>query len=181
VQVLAGACGQVAAGTDLGGDVGAEAGGELEQQVLVGDVGRARGEAQRRGGVGRAAGQPGGHRDALVDAQPHRRPAPSGPPPKGPQRNGGEVGGGRAVHPRTDQLVGHRPERRGLERHAVGQGQRLEDGDELVAAVAGARGPEEQAQVELGRGLLVKRRHASASARARKSPGDSRSARASGG
>ena len=68
--------GQVAPRAHLGGDVGAQLGGDLAQQRVVVDPRRARGEPQGRARVGAAAGHPGRDRDPLLDPQPHRRAVP---------------------------------------------------------------------------------------------------------
>ena len=79
------------AGVEQGRDVGPELGRELPEQRVVRAPRPARGgEAQRRGGVARAAAHPRRHRDALVDRQaPVAVPAP---PPRGRQRAHGPAG-----------------------------------------------------------------------------------------
>ena len=92
LDALAGALDERVPGLELGGDVGAELGGDpkevLRREGISGELVR---DAESGGGVGAPAAETRGHRDALLDRDRERRQLPAGTRAELGQRAGGEV------------------------------------------------------------------------------------------
>ena len=135
--------------------VGAELGAE-RLQLLAAEPGAPQQVAgdERRRRVGRAAGQPAGHRDPLAHVQPdvRRDPGPDGQQQRRPHREVGPV--------QRDLVDGHLAVALDRDLHAAAVGGRrgqlvvqadgVEDGGQLVVAVRAGR-PDRELQVDLGR------------------------------
>ena len=149
------------------------------------------GDPQRRGGVGAAAAEPGGHRDALVDRA--ARAAAASPPARA--RNSASARGGEVRRPpRRGRSTLSAPDSRGAGRELVGEVDRRQQRADRVHAVRragdprGGRGSASRRRARAARaGGYARGRSAAsrsrpiASASRGQSSGGSRSARASAG
>ena len=144
--MLSGAGYQAEAGSELGRDVGPDR--HRKPDELRGGrthSGRRRRQAEDRGGVRRAAAEPGSDRNALLDRDPDRAVVPLEPFPETGERLGREI---RAAHPGGDDFV--RLPLGALEPDLVGERDGLEKGADLVQAVR-SRATYVKAQVDLCR------------------------------
>ena len=134
---------------DLRGDVGAQRPGQLEQQLLIAQP---RGTRARRSAAAASAEPPPSPAATGIRLRMlNRRAGPSHPVLDRNARNAAAARFllRRAWDPWAHELVLHRTCGSELERELVGQRDRLHHRHQLVPAVLGPRGPEEQPEVHL--------------------------------